>query len=163
MANKDTPMGFRPYGEVKQALDYVAGSAVYPGDCVAAAADGGVDPASTGANDILGVALSYASAAGESVLVSVHPDQLYVAQVNDADYAAQSEDFDTMDIVATAGNSTYKQSRMELNGSSQGASQQFVIHKLYPDVQNAVGAQAEVVCSINRHQIWGEDDSAGLQ
>jgi hypothetical protein len=64
MANLDRPRGFEPHGEIKQVVVQEAGSACFPGDMVALASDGQVDPVATGAK-VLGLCLSYASAAGQ--------------------------------------------------------------------------------------------------
>lgn len=161
MANSDRPMGFRPHGVIKQVAVMEAGSACYPGDFVALASDGQVDPAAAAA-DILGLCLDYASAAGQKVRVSVDPSQLYVGQANAADIDAQTDVGQTVDILATAGSSTYLLSRQEIDSTSIGASQQLVILGIEPMVGNALGEFAEVVVKINAHQIFGTDDFAGV-
>lgn len=117
MANVDRPRGARPYGRAREAKQYTAGAAVYPGDFVHLEADGLVDPA-TASEAILGVAASYASASGEAVLVWDDPDQKYIVQADTGTSLAQTSVGLNYNIVATAGNSTYKQSRMELDSSS---------------------------------------------
>lgn len=154
MANKDRPRGFRPYGRILQKAVFVAGAAIYPGDLVSISSDGKVDPAAAGAV-ILGAALNYAAADGDKVMVSISPDQLYVAQADEADIDAQTDIGNVCDHLATAGNSTYKQSRMEIDSSliGTGGAQGLVIMEIHPGQGNAGGAQCDVVVKINQHQL----------
>jgi hypothetical protein len=160
MANLDRPNGFHPYGPVKQVAVMEAGSACYPGDMVALAADGQVDPVATGAK-ILGCALDYAAAAGDKVLVSIDPSQLYSVQADETEVDAQTDIGNNCDITATAGNSTYKQSRQELDSSTIGtAAAQLTILGLDPSVNNAFGAQSRILVRINESQL--ADSFAGI-
>lgn len=162
MANADRPTGFRPYGPVRMRKKFVAGAAVYPGDMVKLSADGKVDPVSAG-NDIFGCALSYASGDGEDVLLSIHPDQLYIGQADGSDIDAQTDIGNLFDVLATAGNSTYKQSRQEVDSSTASTSDgQLALLDVVSKPGNAFGEFAEVVVKINEHQIMGENDSAGI-
>jgi hypothetical protein len=163
MANADTPNGFKPYGKIRQAIRCEAGSTVYPGDCVKLAADGQVDVAAAG-DALLGVALEYATV-GNKMLVSVHPEQLYVGQADETELSGQTVVGTLCDIVATAGNSTYLASRMEIDSStsSDGGgndSGQLVIIGLEERPDNAWGAQAKVIVKINEHQL--KDGFAGI-
>jgi hypothetical protein len=160
MANLDRPRGFEPKGEPLRANKYVAGSACYPGDAVAIASDGKVDPAAAGGK-ILGVALNYASADLEEVIVADHPDQLFYVQADETQVDAQSDIGNVCDIVATAGNSTYKVSRMELDSSDVNTtSGQLLILGIEDRPNNALGAQASVIVKINEHQF--ADSFAGV-
>jgi len=162
MANKDLPQGFRPYGRVKQVAVMEAGSACYPGDFVSLASDGQVDPTGAGST-ILGLCLSYASAAGQKVLVSVDPEQLYVGQADESEIDAQTDIGNNCDIVATGGNTTYKTSRQEIDSSTIGASAaQLTIVGLDRGADNAFGEFAEVIVRINEHQAFGKDAFAGV-
>lgn len=163
MANPDRPQGLRPHGEVKQAVRMVAGAAVYPGDAVQLQSDGKVDPVAAG-GDVLGVALEYASADGASVLVSVDPNQQYIVQADGADVDAQTDIGNLVDLLATAGDSTYKTSRMELDSSTigTGSGGQLAILGVSGRVGNALGAQVDVLVKINEHQAFGETDFAGV-
>lgn len=153
MANRDKPCGARPFGRVRSAQIYEAGSAVYPGDFVRLASDGQVDAAAAGAT-ILGVALSYASAAGVKVLVSDHPDQRYVIQADEADVDAQTDIGNNCDHLATAGDSTYKVSRHELDSSTIAASAAgLTILDIEQRPDNALGTNVDVVVRINEHQL----------
>lgn len=163
MANKDMPVGFSPKGAVLRRNSYVSGSAVYPGDAVTLDASGRVASA-TATQALVGVSGSYASAAGIEVSVFDHPDQLFVAQGDEAEVDAQTDMNLNYDIVATAGDSTYKQSRMEIDSSTQATTATLPIKvlALEPRVDNALGAQARVICKINNHQLQGGTGTAGI-
>jgi hypothetical protein len=119
---------------------------------VALASDGQVDPAAAG-GIILGLCMSYASGAGVKVLVADHPDQVFVGQLAAAQIDARAELFQTCDIVATAGNTTYLTSRQELDGSSEStnATAQLRILEIVRRPNNAFGANVEVRFRINEH------------
>jgi len=162
MANNDQPSGFQPYGETKKSSEYTAGARCFPGDCVTLQSDGKVDP-STAGQDIFGVALTYADADGNKVRVSTDPDQLYIGQADEADIDLQTDIGNNCDVLATAGNTTYKASRMEIDSSTiAAATAQVTVLGIEPKDDNAFGAQVKVICRINEHQIIGENDSAGV-
>lgn len=163
MANGDRPQGFRPKGEPLQVVELVAGSACYPGDFVAMANDGMVDPVAAGA-DILGLCLTYASGSGVSVLVSIDPNQLYIGQADETEIDAQTDIGNLCDVVATAGNSTYKISRQEIDSSTigTGSGGQLVILGVDSRPDNALGTNADVIVKINENQAFGETDFAGI-
>jgi hypothetical protein len=154
MANLDRPKGFEPHGPVKQVAVMEAGSACYPGDMLTLASDGQCDPASAGGR-LVGLCLSYASAAGQKINVSIDPSQLYAVQADETEISSQSLIGNVADIVATAGNSTYKISRQELDSSvaAAGGSQQLVIMGIESQSGNAVGAQVKVLVKINENQL----------
>lgn len=154
MANKDYPQGARPDGQCKRVQEYVAGARVFPGDWVHWESDGKVDPA-VASEALLGVALSYANADGDKVLVSDDPDQKYVVQADGSDIDAQTDMGLNYNIVATAGDTTYKCSRMELD-SDTGATDSTLPLRLVglnEAIDNALGAQADCVVVINNHQL----------
>lgn len=153
MANPDRPRGFQPHGELKRVGVYESGSACYPGDLVALASDGQVDPVATGDNPMIGVCLSYASAAGAEILVADDPDQLFVGQGDETELDAQTDVGQTCDVTATAGSSTYKTSRHEIDSSTIGSSKQLMILGIERRPDNALGAQADVIVRINKHQL----------
>ena len=161
MANADRPRGFRPEGQVKQVAIMESGSACYPGDFVNLASDGQVDPAAAAA-DIMGLCLDYASASGQKVRVSVDPSQVYIGQCDSADLDAQTDIGQTCDILGTAGDATYKQSRQEIAGASIGNSQQLMILGLAPEAGNALGANAAMRVKINANQIFGDTDVSSI-
>lgn len=162
MANKDMPNGFQPKGVPLRCNSYVAGGTVYPGDVVKLDAAGKVVAGTAGAASC-GVARSYAIA-DQAVDVFDHPDQEYSAQVAAAEVDAQTDIFQNASILATAGNSTYKQSRMEVDGSTLGATAtlELKLLSLEPRIDNAFGANARVICKINNHQLAGGTGTAGV-
>lgn len=164
MANTDTPIGMVPYGNVRLTRVAEAGSAIYPGDPITVADDGQIDITTATTGTIDGVALTYASAAGQKVLVSCHPEQIYEIQGDETEITAQTIIGYVADIVATAGNSTYKVSRVELDSSSAAATGnlQLVILGLSQGVNNAFGTNAKVLVRINNHQAFGKDAFAGI-
>jgi len=162
MANRDRPRGFWPYGVPKQVVIMEAGSATYPGDLVALASDGQVDPVAAGST-ILGCALGYASAAGEKIQVSVAPEQLYVVQADETEVDAQTDIGNNCDHLATAGNTTYKTSRQELDSSTIAASAAgLTIIAINRRPDNAAGEFVDVIVRINEHQAFGKDAFAGV-
>ncbi len=159
MANKDMPKGAEPFGRIYELSAYEAEGTIYPGDFVKKHADGTVEVAAAG-NALLGVALNYATA-GQQVLVADHPDQKFMVQADESDIDAQADIGLCADIVATAGNSTYKMSRMELDSSTIAtATAQLKILEIVKAPDNALGAQVKVVVRINEHQL--ADSSAGV-
>lgn len=156
MANSNRPNGMRPYEVALRERPYVAGATVYPGDAVKVQSDGTVVAAS--ASDALaGAAASYGTS-GSTISVWDDPNQLFVIQA-DSDGSvsvAQSDVGLNYDIVATAGDTTYKQSRMELDASSGAttpATLPLRLLGLMPAVNEDAGVNAKCVVSINSHQL----------
>ncbi len=153
MANADRPRGAACKGKPLRINAYEAGSACYPGDFVSIASDGQVDPTAAGGK-ILGVCMSYASAAGAEVLVADHPDQLVVVQASSTEVDAQTDIGNNADIVANSPSTTYKTSRQELDSSTLGTSAaQLCIIGIESRPDNALGANVDVICRINEHQL----------
>lgn len=153
MANLDRPKGFETYGKILRASVYESGSACYPGDMVSLAADGQCDPAAAGGL-ILGLCLSYASAAGQQILVADHPDQQFSVQADEVEVDAQTDIGNMCDIVATAGNTSYKLSRQELDSSTIGtAAAQLQILSIDRNIRNSFGPQCQVIVRVNEHQL----------
>lgn len=152
MANQDRPRGFAPHGKVLRQNVYESGSACYPGDLVTLASDGQVDPTS-GTGVILGVCMSYASGAGIKILVCDDPEQRFISQADETEIDAQTDIGQTCDATLTAGSSTYKTSRQEVDSSTIGSSKQLVIldYEYRPD--NALGGFVDAVVRINKHQL----------
>lgn len=158
MANADRPQGFKPYEEALRESVYEADGTIYPGDAVKLETDGKVVAAAAG-DRLLGVAANYA-VAGNKVLVWDHPAQKFVAQCDDGTNVAQSDIGMNADILATAGNSTYKQSRMEIDISTKAATAaQMRLLGIAPQEGNAAGEFCKVVCMINEHELDSIDDT----
>lgn len=165
MANVDRPCGFKKFGFDYPNNRYIAASTIYPGDAVKleagaanttdykARVEAGSD---TGA--LLGVALNYATA-GQSVLVSDHPQQLYTGQMDEADFDSNADLGDNANILSTSGSATFKQSRMEIDSSdiANTATHQIKIlgYEKRQDGGNAMGANAVAIFKINNHQLSG--------
>lgn len=159
MANSDRPRGARPKGRVLRETEYTAGATVYPGDLVHLEADGLVDPAAA-SEACVGVAATYASASGEKVLVYDDPDQQFIIQADTGTTPAQTAVGLNYDVVATGGNTTYRQSRMELDSSS-GATTSTLPLRLIGFSQeegNEIGEHADCVVVINNHQLKGASE-----
>lgn len=150
MANADRPRGLVPHEKINRASPYVAGGTVYPGDAVKMNASGQIVAAAAG-DSLRGVAANYATS-GNSVLVWDDPDQKFKVQAS-ASVAAADIGLN-YDILATAGNSSYKQSRMEMDGST-GATTTATLRVLAisADVNNAAGADVDCIVSINEHEL----------
>lgn len=163
MANLDQPQGFRPKGMQARANNYVAAGVIYPGDCVMQEAGGRVIVAAA-TNALCGVALGYASAAGDDILISDDPNQLYVCQADEADIDAQTDIGLNYDLLATAGNSTYRVSRQELDSSTGNTTATLPLKLMgiekRPD--NALGGFVDCIIKINNHQLDGGTGTAGV-
>lgn len=120
MANRDEPQGFRPKGEVERANAYVAAGIIYPGDAVSLESGGRVVAASS-PGPLCGVSASYASAAGDEVLVWDNPDQLFIVQASGSQIIAQTNMNLNYGLLATTGNVIYRCSRQEMNSAPANA------------------------------------------
>ena len=163
MANRDQPQGFRPYGPILRQSIYVAAGAIYPGDAVMQESAGRVIVGAA-TNALIGVANSYASGAGVDVSVMDHPSQRFVGQMDETEVDAQTDLGLNYNLVATAGNSSYKQSRHELDSSTQNttATLPFKALAINPDPANALGEFVDCICIINNHQLKGHTGTAGV-
>lgn len=163
MANQDRPNGLVPHGQVLRVTEYVAGAACYPGDPLALAADGKVDPSAGDA--LIGVCASYAAADGDKVQVWDHPDQRFTIQSNDATITAQSFVGGNYDVVVGTPSTTYKMSRAELDGDTAdatAATNPLKVLDLAKEVGNDFGGNALLIVKINNHQLSGGTGSAGV-
>jgi hypothetical protein len=164
MPNVDLPIGFVPKGVATRANEYEAAAACYPGDLVALTNAGRVTPASAGATAAIGVALTYASGAGQKVLVCDDANQLYVVQADDSTIDAQTDINLNFNIVAGTASTQYRMSRMELDGDT-GATDSNLPLKLLavePRVGEALGANAKCVVKINNHVLAGGTGTLGV-
>lgn len=161
MANTDMPRGARPKGPVLQASTYTTSSIVYPGDFVELASDGTIAAADAG-SQLVGVALSYAASGGQC-LVADDPTQRFIAQCDDTVDAAT--DFNlNYNFVATAGSTTYRQSRMEVDGNTQATDSNLPLKvlKIYPEIGNTLAVNCEVEFIINNHAYKGGTGNLGV-
>lgn len=163
MANLDQPRGAEPKGVPLRKNKYVAAGTIYPGDFVSQEAGGRVVAASA-SSALCGVAASYASGADAEVMVWDHPDQLFLVQADETEVDAQTDIGLNYDIVATAGSSAYKLSRMELDSSTQATTATLPLKLLGIDERpdNALGAQVDCIVKINNHQFGSHTGTAGV-
>ena len=163
MPNVSRPEGFRPHGEVKRLSKYIAAGAIYPGDLVSQEAGGRVAAASA-TSALIGAAAGYAAAAGDVIMVYDHPEQMLVAQADDATIDAQTDLGLNYDIVAAAADTSYRVSRMQIDASTQATTATLPIKALRLDEKpdNALGSVVKVVCKINNHQLAGGTGTAGV-
>ena len=167
MANYDRPRGFEPKGEVLRSNVYVAGGNIYPGDMVKRDANGKVvvvdDSAATYSSACLGVAAGKAET-DDDVTVFDHPDQLFVAQADDATIDAQTDINLNYSILAADPDTTYKLSRMEIDASTGATTATLPLKLLGIDkaVNNALGAQVDCIVKINNHELAGGTGTAGV-
>ncbi len=162
MANLDQPQGFRPQGELLRLRAYVAAGAIYPGDLVAPEAAGRVAVWAAGA--ARGVALTYAAAAGDEVMVADDPAQCFIGQASAAEIDAQTDIGLNYTIVATAGSSAYRQSRQEIDSSSGDTTIDLPLKLLAVDKRpdNALGANVDCVVMINNHDLAAGTGTLGV-
>lgn len=163
MANKDMVVGAMPFGRVYAANVYLAEGTIYPGDFLKLNANGTVEQAAA-SNACIGVAAHYAAAAGD-VLVFDHPDQMFMIQSDDAtDPDAQTDIGLNYNIIVASGDSTYKRSGMELDGSTGNTTATLPLRlvQLCRRVDNALGANALCVVRINNHQNGSHTGVAGV-
>lgn len=150
MANPDRPRGLRPAERAARETAYTAGGTVYPGDCVKMNSSGQIVVAAAG-DALRGVAASYATS-GNNVMVWDDPDQKFACQVNGS--LAATDVGLIADITATAGNATYKMSRHELDAATADSiSAQLRIMAIDPAIDNAAGADVDVIVVINEHEL----------
>jgi hypothetical protein len=162
VANKDIVNGFSPFGRIYQCNEYLAESICYPGDLLKKNGAGTVEPAAA-ADACVGVAMNYSAAAGK-VLVADHPDQLFVGQVAGSEVDAQTDLGLNCSAIVAAGNSTYRRSGMEIDGSTLAttATLELKLIRILPAVDNALGANAKCVVRINNHQNGSGTGVAGV-
>lgn len=153
MANSDRPSGLRPQERAMRESIYVLAGTVYPGDAVTMNNAGAVVAASA-SQTLIGVAAEY-GVSGSEAKVWDHPDQKFVVQADDGTTLAQTAVGLNYNIVATSGNSTYRQSRMELDSDSGATLSTLPLRLLgfQPRVDNVAGEFAECVVKINNHQL----------
>jgi hypothetical protein len=156
MANQDRPRGFEPYGRVKQCNEYDASAICYPGDLLKLKSDGTVEPAAAGAAQAMGVALNYCASGGK-VLVADDPTQLFIAQVNGASVDAATDLNLNYDISVGTASTLFQRSMMEIAHASGATDSNLPLKvlRITKEINNALGADVDVVCLINNHAYKG--------
>lgn len=172
MANVDLPSGFKPFGRIYHVGIYVAGGTIYPGDAVKfATGDASTTRkraevvAGTAAGALCGVAANYA-VDGDIVRVYDDPAQLFIGQADGSDFDDQADIGLNASILATAGDSTYKASRMEIDSSTLATTATLETKVLginsRQDGKNEFGANVVLIFKINSHQLGSSTGTAGV-
>ncbi len=153
MANVERANGLQPYEEIESESPYVAGGTVYPGDVVRFDSTGRVIAASADTSPNFGVSAQYATI-GQECKVWDHIDQKYTVQCDGTTDIEQSSCGLNYQLLATAGNTDYKQSRMELDSDTGATDSNLPLRMLAlsPAQNNAAGANAKVVVILNNQQ-----------
>jgi len=189
MPNRDEPRGARPYGHLsggdpnRGIIEYPIADAyaeeLLDGDFVVQVSTGGINLAAA-TERLLGVfrGCRYINSSGEQVFskrwpastagateryasVACDPNSLFLIQADtDATGILEVDRGNLADIVATAGNTTMEQSRMELDtsGIGTGTAQLRIIDKdNSPD--NAWGDNVNLIVQIYEHELTGADSA----
>lgn len=165
MANPDRPNGFRavpPFLGTSLYQKDASASAIYQGDFVIGEADGSIDVATAGATGLIGVADGYTVAStADSLVVHDAIDQVYVGQDDGAGTTpAQTHVGNNADILATAGDSTLKQSRQEIDISTVNTTtQQLRLKEFYQHSEYSIGANSLWKVVMNEHVL---NDTTGV-
>jgi len=174
MANVDNPHGFRPIGELlrvtKYDVDVSNDVTISHNDLVTQETDGACTRLEA-ENMILGSVVCIRSAAGVplkylpattigTIYVADHPDQEFECQVNGT--WAKAGEAGNYDITDTAGNTTTGISKQELAYNGATGAKHVKANRLLSEKGNAVGADANVVVTINQHQRAHGDGATGL-
>lgn len=154
MSNDSRPKGLQPYEDALRDSPYVAGGTIYPGDLVRMNSSGQVVTASADTSPNLGVSAQYATV-GNECKVWDDPEQKFTVQADASAAIAQTNVGLNYQIVATAGNTDYKQSRMELATTSGATDSNLPLRMLaiQPAVKNDPGTNAKVVVVLNNNQL----------
>lgn len=164
MANSDKPMGFEPVGHRSggeiRTRNYVvtAGQTIFKGDPVVITDAGTINVGAASATTThLGIAAKYISSAsaGDEIAVWDDPDIVYKVQTTNSITTAQTNVFNTSDIITyAAGNTTTGQSIMELDTPGT-SSLPWLIIGLYGAPDNAWGEFSKVLVTYNQHLFIG--------
>lgn len=191
MANRDTPMGFRPavgvtknHVEMLFPIDSSNGTAVYISDVVTANAAGSVRPAAAGdAASVVGVVTalydnnkiplaSWASStstrylatstAGYALVALGLPGAVFIGQAQTGQTPAATSIFATTDHVAGAGSTTTGVSGHELDFSDLNTGGQFLILGLVDEPNNSWAEHADVYVQFNESIFQGNGKATGV-
>lgn len=166
MANTNRPFGFEPtgfmFGTLPFEVDSSNGTAFFGGDVVVQESDGNVAPAAAGDLYLLGScqgstsnstatkAVLAASTAG-TVLVTYHPDQIYITQMTTGTTQAQTVIGNNADHVAGTGSATTGISGHTLSGTTTAGTAGFKILRLLDAPDNEAGDSARLLVLCNEH------------
>lgn len=166
MANTNRPFGFEPtgfmFGTMPFEVDSSNSTAFFTGDVVSQENDGNVAPAAAGDLVLVGScqgstsadtatkALLAASTAG-TVLVTYHPDQIYITQMTTGTTQTQTMVGNNADHVAGTGSAVTGISAHTLSGTTTAATAGFRILRLLDAPENEVGNAARLLVLCNEH------------
>jgi len=156
-------MGARPFGPALRLRPYVADGIIYAGQPVKLAATGKISAAA--ASDALcGVAATYASADGATVMVWDHPNQEFVMQSDDATIDAATDLNLNYNFVVGTHNTTYRRANVQIDGDTGATSSTLPLKVLraVADVDSVLGSNVDCVFIINNHQYKGGTGTAGV-
>lgn len=158
MSNRDAPMGFRAVGHVgggeirarQYTIDETAPQ-IYQGDVVELNIQSGcVDLAAASVTArVLGVAAETHTSGSDTIMVYDDINIIYEVQGYTGVTFAAGHVGETADIVATAGDSTLKQSRMELNEPELDINGAFLILGKTNSPDNAWGEHVKLLAIVN--------------
>ena len=168
MANKNQPIGARPYGDVKEVVVLKSGSAIYPGDFLKRNNAGQVVPVATDGSSYTGsccgVAMDYASASGKDITVCIDPQQLWVVQAHGSTISSMTNK--NYPILATAPDSTYKKSKMELDDANGDTTATLPLRlvSVYREQNNQdlSSANPKLIVKINNDEFASGTGTAGI-
>ena len=147
------PNGFTVIGPVMQVNSYIkrTNAIIYPRDMVHMDPVGGkVSVATAGSTNLLGIAVGYYLAADTQIQVIDDPDQNYYCQLYGTTASAQTAVGRNVDLLATAGNTTFLSSRQRAgSGAVTLAAAQLRILALHPVDGATASGRVRVV--INEH------------
>lgn len=191
MANRDTPVGFRPAANVGKShiyqffpIDASNGTAVYVGDVVTMNAAGSVRPAAADdGTSVAGVVVALydsnkipvgewasststrylgASTAGYALVALAISGAIFVAQGQTGQTPAATSIGASTDHVAGAGNTTTGRSGHELNFSDLNTGGQFLIIGLVDEPNNSWAENADVYVVFNESIFMGSGKAVGV-
>ena len=168
MANTSRPQGFRPKGKPLRVNKYVAAAAIYPGDAVKQESGGRAQAVSLDATEytgaVLGVAISYASGAGQEVLVADDPQQLFIVASSGTNPDAQTDVGLNYSILGSDPSTAYRISRQRMKQDSGVSDSNLPLKLLGVDERpdNALGASADCIVAINNHALKGGTGTTGV-
>lgn len=157
MANPDRPNGFRasPLGSVSVYQGASDASAMYPGDMCILESTGEADVSVAGSTGLVGAAVSYLAAGADTgIRICDDPSQAYIGQDDGSATPTLSNVGNNADIVATAGDSTLKQSRQEIDASDLATSaSQLRMLEIIAHPEYAIGVNSLWKCVLNEHYL----------
>lgn len=155
MPNTQAPFGLQPVqtdGKENRVREYAkaTSAALFAGDAVKMNSSGEVVVAAAG-DVILGVAAEYKAASETVIAVYDDPSQLFIGQADGV--FALTDVGQNINITATAGDSTLKRSKHDLDIASLGteATKQFKILGKLKRQENEVGSFTTLVVKPNSH------------